>query len=403
MPPRRRSRLGQISLVVIGGIVVLVLGLVTTAALRSSGEGAGPGRQPDRFSVRKGAFDITIPVTGELAAARQIDIRNMLDGRAIITEIVPEGTFVQQGDVLLKLNDDELRNKARDAEDGVNTAKTAVEVAENKLNITKKTRESDVAKAALAIELAKLALQAWQEGEDVSKRKELDLAIETADKEYDRLQKRYEDSQGLRKQDFISEDELKRDEIAMIQARAKIQQARLDKEVYEKYVFEQNRATKQSDVDQAMAEHDRVVTNSDAEVQTAQSELDSKKYQLESARVKHSDLLEQLGFCTVRATSAGLVVYYSSTQTGGMGRNGRVLSASLHSNDAAINGHHHHHLLPQPNNVLGRQGGPGCAHFQHGRGFVHFGHNALVRIFPLLVAEKRQRLSDQNVNNSRRR
>jgi multidrug efflux pump subunit AcrA (membrane-fusion protein) len=107
----------------------------------------------------------------------------------------------------------------------------------------------------------------------------------------------------------------------MIQARAKIEQARLDKDVYEKYVYEQNRATKQSDLDQATAEHERVVSRSDAEVRTAESELASKKYSLESAKQKNSDLLEQLGFCTVRAPSTGLVVYYSSTQGGGMGRN----------------------------------------------------------------------------------
>lgn len=320
MPPRR-SRLGQISLVVICGVVLLVIGLVAAVSLRSGGAGAGGARQADRFVVRKGGFDITIPVTGELAALKQIDIRNMVDGRAIITEVVPEGSFVQQGEILLRLNDDELRNKAKDAQDAVNNAETAVVAAETNHEIKVKTRDSDVAKAKLDIELAKLALQAWKEGEDVSKRKELDLAIETADKEYARLVKRFEDSGKLKDQNFISEDEYKRDEIAMIQARAKIEQARLDKDVYEKYIYEQNRATKQSDLDQATAEYDRVMQRSDAAVRSAQSELDSKKYQLESAKQKHSDLLVQLGFCAIKAPSSGLVVYYSSTQTGGMGRN----------------------------------------------------------------------------------
>src|SRR5262245_59460398 len=133
MPPRRRSRLGQISLVIAGSVAVLLLGLVAAVAIRSGGSGVGSSRQPDRFIVRRGAFDITIPVTGELAAMKQIDIRNMLDGRAIITEIVPEGSFVQQGDILLRLNDDELRTKAKDAQDTVNTAETAVVTAETNL------------------------------------------------------------------------------------------------------------------------------------------------------------------------------------------------------------------------------------------------------------------------------
>ena len=41
------------------------------------------------FEVNRGAFEIRIPATGELAAARQIEIKNMLESRAVIARWCP--------------------------------------------------------------------------------------------------------------------------------------------------------------------------------------------------------------------------------------------------------------------------------------------------------------------------
>ena len=37
-------------------------------------------------------FDILLPVSGELAAQKQVEVRNRIEQRAVIKEIVPEGT-----------------------------------------------------------------------------------------------------------------------------------------------------------------------------------------------------------------------------------------------------------------------------------------------------------------------
>ena len=42
----------------------------------------------DLFEVRRGTFVITVPTSGELAARDQIEIKNMLETRAVITWVV---------------------------------------------------------------------------------------------------------------------------------------------------------------------------------------------------------------------------------------------------------------------------------------------------------------------------
>lgn len=305
MKKHSHSKAGQVSLIALAAVVLLVVAAVTGLALK---RGAGAERsQADAFVVRRGTFDISIPVTGELAALKQIEIRNNLDSRAIITDIVPEGTFVQAGDVVMRLNDEEIRNRLRDAQDKVNVADASLIAAQAKLEIQIKARD-------LAVALAELALKAWQEGEAKTRLEELKLAVDTAQKEFARLDDRYTQSLELVKREFISQDELRRDEIAKMKAEFDLAKTKNELMIYETYQYHQDKAQKESAVEQARIERD-------AEVRSATSDVESKQFQLDSAKEKLAETRQQLEYCTIRAPSPGLVVYYASTQTGGMGRN----------------------------------------------------------------------------------
>lgn len=328
---------GQIAIIVLLLVAFLAAAGAIGLVLRGGGD-AGAGHSDDAFLVRRGDFDIVIPVSGELAAMKQIEIRNRLDSRAIITEIVDEGTFVKEGDVLMRLNDEEIRNQLRDQQDRVNTAEAALISAQASLEIKIKTREAELAKADLAIQLADLALRSWNEGEVVSRRKELELAVETAEKEYERLAARFAESKTLLEKRFISLDEYKQDEIALMRADASLVQARLDMEVYEKYQYVQDKKQKESDLEQAKSERERVQQQYDAEVRTAQSDVDSKQYQLDSAKEKLEELREQLRNCVVVAPSPGLVVYYSSLESGNRRNDGQPpqVGTELHPNEPVM-------------------------------------------------------------------
>lgn len=302
-----RTLRGQISLVLIALVTVAVLIAVTSMVLRSGAGSVEAMGASDTFKVRRGGFDITLPVSGELAALRQIEIRNNVDGRAVITDIVAEGSWVKAGDVVLRLNDEELRNKEREARERVIVAEAALTSAQSKLTLEKNARK-------LAVDLAELALKAWQEGEAKTKLKELEVAVETAKKEQTRLAERYLRSIDLEKKQFISKDELQQDEIANLNANFDVLRAENELMVYKDYQIAQDKAQKESDLEQARIERE-------AEIRTAESEVDSKKLQLDSAKEELAELQQQLAYCVVTAPAPGLVVYYASTQMGGMGRN----------------------------------------------------------------------------------
>ena len=201
--PRRRSALALTSVVVAVVLLAVVAGGIFVVA---GDRGVDSEGAADRFAARRGSFDITVPASGELAAASQNEVKNLLETRATITEIVAEGVTVKAGDMLVRLNDDEVRQRVDDAEDSVNTARNAMITAEANLAIMKHSNASELAKADLAIKLAELALEGWKKGDVVSMRRDLQLELETAEMDFDRLEDRFEASLELLEDEYISKD-----------------------------------------------------------------------------------------------------------------------------------------------------------------------------------------------------
>ena len=299
-------------------VVVAIIGLATvlgtaTLLVRTTSVGNGNGAA-DRHVVRRGSFDITVPASGELAALKQIEIRNQLETRAVITEITEEGKTVKAGDILLRFNDEELRSKTKDAEEAVIGAQNDLDSALADLEINENNSESEIAKAQLKVELADLALKGWREGEVVTARQDLALAKQIAEMNFNRLQQRFEASERLYEKEFISLDEFKQDEIALVEAEARLKQTELDSQVYEKYTYVKERKQKESDLRQAQDELVRVQQRQDAEVSKAKSNLVSKQRQLASKQDRLKKYQQQLEYCTITAPQDGLVVHATSLQ-----------------------------------------------------------------------------------------
>lgn len=298
-------------------------------------------------SVTTGSFDITIPTSGELASEKQINIHNHLESGATIIELVDEGAHVQAGDVLLKLNDEQIRENIRNSELSVSSALNNLQTARSSFAISEKKRDSELAVKQLDIDLATLALKAWQEGEVVARRQDLELALQTADKDYQRLLKKYESSVDLYEQKFLSKDELDQDEIAVLNADATLKKARLDIDVYENYTHLQDKQKKESDLQQAIDERERAVERLASEIKSAQSNIEANENQLKSHEEKLKKQLSQLEVCIVLSPANGMVVYASSLGRNREDREPLAVGRSLYRNELVM-------TIPDTSNMIAR-------------------------------------------------
>ncbi len=294
-------------------VIVVALGAVIVLGLATMGGGSSTAAAPgELFAITQGGFDITVPASGHLRAANQVMVRNELESGAVITELVPEGKIVSEGDILMRLNDEAILDGIRNAEFNLTQAQSDFENVRTNLEILRKKRDSELATKQLAIDLADLALQSWREGEVVAERLKLRLAIETAQKNHERLKHKYESSLRLFEQKFISKDELDQDEIALLNADAALKRADLDSEVYEQYTYRQDKQIKESDLRQARDEMERAVARLASELRGTESSLANYEKRLANRTESLDNLRRQLELCTVVAPSEGMVIYATS-------------------------------------------------------------------------------------------
>ena len=299
-------------------MVAMATAVVTVVSIAWIAAGNGNPIQSvtddDIYLIEQGGFDISIPVAGDITSLDVVEVRNELEGTSTIMELIPEGTTVPKGELLLKLDDEPIRKLIESESEQVTKARNQLETANSNLEIAEKRKETNIAQAQLQIDIAELSLEAWINGEVVSLRKKYALEIETAEKDYHRLQEKYKTSLELKTQEFISQDELDQDEISMIRAKSSWEQATLASEVYEKYTYKKDEQLKQSDLDMAREEYDRIVRREEAAVRGAESNVEAYEEGFKNRTDRLARYKEQMTFCEVHAPSPGLVVYGSSVE-----------------------------------------------------------------------------------------
>lgn len=314
--PRRR---GGATLWIIAATATVVVVVAAVAVVRKNSDssaGAESMRTAALAQVSRMDFEITTTATGELNARNQIEIRSKLESQSTIVQVVDEGSFVKEGDLLIQLNSDKIETAIDEELLRVESSRAELVAAENSYEIQIGDNESRLRDAALKLELAELSLKQWQEGDLEKKLLQLELSIERSDRDMIRLIDKFVQSKELFEQGFLSQDELQKHEIEMIDAKSKAKTAQLDKQIYTNYEKPKERKSKMADVDQAMAQLAKVERQNAIELVSKEAARVNKKRQLQMREERLAKYQEQLANTTMIAPSDGLVVYATSMQSG---------------------------------------------------------------------------------------
>tara|TARA_Y100001933_G_C19015263_1_gene571315 strand:+ start:81117 stop:82862 length:1746 start_codon:yes stop_codon:yes gene_type:complete len=302
-------------------IIVGVLGVGGWLAYRSFTKPSASALTAQSLAthrVTRGSFDMVVIANGEIEAKNKVEIKNQVDGTTTILEVVAEGTIAKKGDVLIRLADDEIRNKIEQETLSVEQARADKLAAEQDHAIQKNEAESDLKAAELKLELAKLDLEKWTRGDDPKKTRELDVAVQKATRNLQRAKEELEASEQLYKEDFISQSELEDDRLDVIEAESALKTALLDVEVYKKYTRPKEQKKVQSDVDEAGAALERTKRRNESKLAQSTAKLQGKIRTLSLREERLEKLEEQLEFCIVKAPQNGMVIY--ATTVGGWRR-----------------------------------------------------------------------------------
>jgi HlyD family secretion protein len=200
---RRRPKAGA-------GLLLGVLFLTTTAFLRRS--------HVDRSltaPVQRGDLSVTLSASGILKPAQSLTYRSPLAGReAEIVFLVPEGTRVNEGDLLARIDDTDVKKELERAVQEQRQAQLDLQIADVE-------RQSGAA-----------AIETLTEGEGALGVEEAQATLRRAERKVERLRAEHDGLKPLLEKGYITRDELERAAAELEQAEADLQLTRRKSEIY---------------------------------------------------------------------------------------------------------------------------------------------------------------------------
>lgn len=273
-----------------GGIVRGLLGLIVLAALGGGGGWYYFGQQteaevrPLTAKVTRGPFSHVVTEKGEVESSSNIEVRCEVQTKGSsgtsILEIVPEGTIVEKGDLIARLDS------------------SALESEYNQQQIKVNASQAIVIKARSTVETSKIAREEYLHGTFKQEEQTLQSEVSVAEENLSRAQDYAAYSRKLSAKGYVTPLQLEADEFAVEKAKMELEAAKTRLDVLGKY-------TKL-----------KMLAQLEADIEAANATLQSEEQNLRLDQDKLKLIEEQIGKCEVRAPSPGQVVYANSSGSG---------------------------------------------------------------------------------------
>ncbi len=304
------SGVSVLGLVLASGGLAVVLG--GSGASVQPASGADSSTPEDTAIVKKTSFVISLNATGDIFAVEQVELRNELGLDAKILELIPEGTKVEKDAIVARLSSEEVEKQIKEEASAVETARSELSAAQAGIEIQRSEAESALRKAQVTLELARLELRKWTEGEVVARRQKLALELDEARTEVSRTADKLKQARSLKERGFISSDDLQAAELANRKAEGALSTTVLNGTMFENFELPKESRTKENAVAEAEGELERTSKKNESTLAQKEAELANRRRQMELREQAMSKLAEMRDKAVLKAPVAGMVVYTST-------------------------------------------------------------------------------------------
>src|SRR5688572_17764370 len=276
--------------------ILLVVGLlVLVAAVAGFRKWKTPPPQKSEFhKVKRGDMLISVVEGGALKAVKESIIRSEFEGISRIISIVPERTYVKQGELLVELDSSELKDRVNQQEVTYQNNDFAFIQAKENLSIQRSLVESQIKEAELRVEFAKSDLEKYIEGDAPQQINTATNAIIIRKEQLQRAQDKLEWTQQLFKKGYASKSEQEADSLSLVQARIAVDQAEEDLRLFRKYDLPKSQRRLESAWEQSKLELDRLRQRTSNQLAQAEANLRTSQRALELTHEKLKELKQQL-------------------------------------------------------------------------------------------------------------
>ena len=291
--------------------VALVFGVAASSRWLVSGKAEAADSTPttSRCRVARGALRVTIEENGYLTAKDNVKITPKFKGQGTITVLVEEGKEVVPGDVLIEFDKTQLETQISELENSLVQYEIEREAAKANLEIQERDNQATIEKAELGLQMAKLTLERYEQGDAPNEQRKLDLAVEKAASELDRAKERFEQVPALVEQGFLTRIQEEEERIRLREAEINDENAKKDLELHRTYTTRMELTKKQAEVKDAERELENARKKADINLKEKQAALAQRERQVSSTKSRLEQQRTELGHYTIKAENPGIVHY----------------------------------------------------------------------------------------------
>jgi len=294
--------------------VVLCGGLGGAAwfALPVGGKEGDGRREGGTHTVARGTLRIMLSEKGTLKTKNSTFLSP--ETYAKIEWIIEEGKSVKKDELLVKLDKQETDKQREQLENQVTQLEAELKSATTNELIQQQQNQTNIEKAELAVEVARVELKKFLEADDPAERRKLMLAVESAETDVQRNEDQVKANEELRKEDFVTENQLREARILLKKAKNDLESAAMELKSYADYRRPLELRKKEAAVveaerglQQARQAAEAQLADKAAQVRQRESSLSSTKFQLDRTR-------EILSKMEIKAPTDGTVLYGNPDQ-----------------------------------------------------------------------------------------
>ncbi|MBA4018512.1 MAG: efflux transporter periplasmic adaptor subunit [Pirellula sp.] len=273
----RRVGGARLKFVIVAALLVVGAGVGVWKFAPASWQ--GPAVAPLTGEVIVDKFVHELVERGDIKSSANVEVRSEVqlrgnsNGGIAILQIVPEGTFVEEGDFLVRLDSSNLETDLTLQEIDVNSS------------------QANVIQTQTGVETCKLALSEYESGTFKQQEEQMQSEVFVAEENYRRAQEYVRYSERLASKGYVTPIQLEADRFAVEKAQKELDVSRTKLEVLRHF-------TKQ-----------KMMKQLEADVKTAEAKLNAA-LEIHSVEVAHLNRVkEQISKCVIVAPKAGQVVY----------------------------------------------------------------------------------------------
>jgi HlyD family secretion protein len=277
-------------------------------------------------AVARGPLTITVSEPGTIRARQQEIIKCEVEGSATILYLIPDGTPVKQGDLLLLLDASKMQDQKISQEIVVLNANAAATAAKETLEVVKSQSQSDIAKAQLVYRFSGEDLEKYSKGDfPLLKQKQLN-EITNLEANLKRSADKVMWSEKLFEENYISKTELQADQLENQKLKLDLALSQENLKLLEGFTYNRQIAQLTSDVSQAKMALDRVQLKASADEVQASTSAQAKDAEAKRQDMLLEKLIYQITKARIESPIDALAVHATTGGGGGFRRDNEPLA-----------------------------------------------------------------------------